>query len=92
MVKPLSAATQAQLALPYGLTIPAVIDATRSLGEILLVHAYILRRDGIPSLLSNQHPANSQSESAVLDRPLNGDAKSLPKSRSSSSRRQGGST
>jgi hypothetical protein len=87
MVKPLSTATQAKLALPYGSTILAVIDPTLSLGEILFVHAHILHRDRISSLLNNQNSTKSQMDSTTLPKPASGDAKNPPKGRSPGSRR-----
>jgi hypothetical protein len=87
MVKPLSAAAQAKLALPYGSTIPAVIDPTLSLGEILLVHAHILHRDRISSLMNSQNSPKSQIDSTTLPKPASGDAKNSPQSRTPGSRR-----
>jgi hypothetical protein len=86
MVKPLSVIIE-KVALPYGSSIPAVIDPTLSLGEILLVHAYILRRDGIASLIPNENSARSQPESANLPKPASGDAKNPRKSRAPGNRR-----
>ena len=89
MVKPLSAETKARLALPSGSTLPAIIDPTLSLGEILLVHAYILRRDGIAPLAMNA--AASQTGPLSSTTAANGDAKRLHKRRSSVGQRLGGS-
>ena len=89
MVKPLSAETQAKLALPRGSTIPTVIDPTRSLGEILWTHARILRRDGIPALVPSGGPTERPIGTATLTKSASGEAKNVLKGRSAFTRRQG---
>jgi hypothetical protein len=90
MVKPLSAETQAKLALPRGTTIPAVIDPTRSLGEILWAHAHILRRDGIASLVPSGRSTAGAIEAATLPKSAGGDTQNVLKGRSAATRRAGG--
>jgi hypothetical protein len=90
MVKPLSAETQAKLALPRGSSIPTVVDPTRSLEEVLWTHARILRRDGIPSLAPSERSTESALESEHLPKSTSGDAKNMFKVRAPATRRKGG--